>query len=282
MLATALRIAALAMIPETVQPPPKDVPPEAVGAEIAPEAPPTAVPEAPPAVDTAPAVTPVAAPKPAAPTPEPPPRPSNAAPSSPPVDLPMPRYRGTGLFISAGILGAAWVSLKMVSTVIDLKLAAEIDRGEYDDSICAESCYSGWGFNAMSAPVLLSSVALVGGGMHVHGRWTAFRDARRGVPQDLRRTRLRIRLGLGLVGAGLGSFVVSRIALWGPRSETGVVTIRELGWWLAAGGLYSGAMLAGHGHGHRVGRRKAEARARMQVMPVLSRHSVGLGAAGRF
>lgn len=283
MLAAALRVA-LAMAPEAVQSPPEDVPPETVGAEI-PEAPPAAVPEAPPTVDTAPAVAPVGPPKPTAPAPRPPHRasqPAAVAEPPPPLDLPMPRHRGTGLFVSGGILGTAWVSLKAASTVLDLRDAASFDRGESDPSICVESCYIGWDFNALSSPVFLTSVALVGGGMHVYGRWTAHRDVRRRVPHDLRRTRLRTRLGWGLIGGGLGAFVVARIALLGPKSETGVVAIRELGWWLAAGGLYSGAALAGYGHGHRVGRRKAEAHVRAQVMPVLSSHSVGLAASGRF
>jgi hypothetical protein len=305
MLATVLHLA-LAMSPEIQAPPsvpeapaPIEATPAVVVLPVG-EPAPSSVPEAPPlqtatiavvppASEPAPApvvTMPTAAPAPVvAPTPlttpelaaeviEPAPAP---APS-----VPLPRFRGIGLFVSGGLFGAVWLPLKIIATSSDLRLAKEIDRGEYDPSVCVESCYVGFAFNAISAPLLVTSAGLLGGGMNIYGRWLAHRDVQRGLPHDLRRTRRMTGLGFGLIGGGLAAFVASRFAMRGPSSDSGYVALRELGWWAAAGGLYAGAGLAGYGRGYGVGRRKAESHVQAHVLPMVSSRFMGVGVSGRF
>lgn len=197
----------------------------------------------------------------------------------------LPRRRGIGLMIAGGVLGLAGFPLKIVASSSDRRVAREIDSGVASTDDCVESCYVGPLFNVIAAPLLVTSAGLVGGGLGVHGRWLAHRDVARGRPDPLVRTRALTGVGLGLVGAGVVTFVASRIVLRGPQasaSATGYVSIRELGWWGGILGVYVGSGLAGHAMGYRSGRRAADPRLRAQLAPMLSLDRVGVSISGRF
>lgn len=201
---------------------------------------------------------------------------------SPTPEIQPPRLRGIGMFVTGGLIGTVGLPFKIIAATSDMRRAGEIDRGLEDPSVCFEICYVGFAFNIISAPLLVTSAGLIGGGMTMHGRWAAHRDAARGLPHDTRRTRLMIGLGFGAIGAGIGAFVASRFAMANAQSEGQWVARRELGWWAALAGLYGGAGVAGYGVGYRAGRRKLDRRLQAGIAPMLSPQLVGLGMAGRF
>jgi len=238
-----------------------------------------------PAPAVAPATVAVApvAPAPVVAPPTPAPFASGSTQSSTAPEIQPPRYRGIGLFIAGGVIGAVGLPFKIIATTSDTRLAREIDRGTYDPDVCIESCYVGFGFNIISTPLLVTSAGLIGGGMTMHGRWAAHRDAARGLPLlDARRTNLMIGLGLGAIGAGIGAFVVSRFAMANTQSDGQWIARREIGWWAALAGIYGGSGVAGYGVGYRSARRKLDRRLQTNLVPMLTPHVVGLGLSGRF
>jgi hypothetical protein len=226
----------------------------------------------------APVAEPAVAPLPpsAAPAPSPDPEPSPAP------ELEPPRYRGIGMFVTSGLLGAVGFPFKIIATSSDTREARDIDRGVSDPDVCVESCYVGFLFNVISAPLLVTSAGLLGGGMTMHGRWAAHRDAGRGRLHRARRSHLMIGLGLGAIGAGVGAFIGSRFALRNADFESQYVARRELGWWVGLTGVYAGAGLTGYGVGYEGARNKLPVRVQARVSPMLSPQVVGLGVSGRF
>jgi hypothetical protein len=203
--------------------------------------------------------------------------------ASPPaaLEVPPPRFRGIGLFVAGGVLGAVGLPFKIIATSSDSRVAREIDSGTYDPDVCVESCYVGFLFNIVSMPLLVTSAGLLGGGLSMHGRWAAHRDATRGLTRA-RRTRLMTGLGVGAIGAGLATFLGTRLTLRSTTTDGQYIARRELGWWTLTAGLYAGAGLIGFGQGYEAGRRKLPRRVQAQVAPLLSPQLVGLGVAGRF
>jgi hypothetical protein len=197
------------------------------------------------------------------------------------LEVPPPRFRGIGLFVAGGVLGAVGLPFKIIATSSDARVAREIDSGTYDPDVCVESCYVGFLFNIVSMPLLVTSAGLLGGGLSMHGRWAAHRDATRGLT-GARRTRLMTGLGVGAIGAGLAAFLGTRLTLRNTTTDGQYIARRELGWWTLTAGLYAGAGLLGYSLGYEAGRRKLPRRVQAQVAPLLSPQLVGLGVTGRF
>jgi hypothetical protein len=197
------------------------------------------------------------------------------------LEAPPPRFRGIGLFVAGGVLGAVGLPFKIIATSSDTRLAREIDSGTYDPEVCVEGCYVGFLFNIVSMPLIVSSAGLLGGGLSMHGRWAAHRDATRGLT-GARRTRLMTGLGVGAIGAGLAAFLGTRLTLRNTTTDGQYIARRELGWWTLTAGLYAGSGLLGYSLGYEAGRRKLPRRVQAQVAPLLSPQLVGLGVAGRF
>lgn len=244
-----------------------------------------------PAPSDAQVVAPVGAPSPAAvapigptaaPDPAVAPLSPDGVPEIPTPELPRPRFRGIGFFVTGGLFAAVGMPFKIIATSSDTREARDIDRGVSDPSVCIEFCYVGTLFNVISAPLLVTSAGLFGGGMTMHGHWAAHRDASRGGLRSARRSHLMMGLGFGAIGAGIGAFIASRYAMRTAESEGQYVARRELGWWTLTTALYAGSGLAGYGVGYEAGRRKLAHRVQAQLAPMLSPQLVGLGVAGRF
>lgn len=288
MLATVLQLT-LALVPVVTPAVAPEAAPPGETAAAALGDPPPPVPEAPP-----PAVAgPEAAPAPAATSPSPAPTPaaSVAAPSAmeaPPTDTPpaspaieLPGRRGVAAFVFGGALGVGGLALKIAAAENDVNFARTVDAGV--EPMCIEFCSGGPVLNIIATPLLMSSVILVGSGMNLHGRWAAHRDVAKGRPPHSRRTTaLMIGLGFGAVGAGVASWIASRVAMGATTTEMQRVAVRELGWWTAIAGVYAGAGTASYGLGYRAGQRKLERRRQVGVAPLLAPQTVGLGMAGRF
>jgi len=194
------------------------------------------------------------------------------------------RRHTIALTTTAAVLATAWIGFKLVGTLNDPTLAREIEAN--DDPLtdpeddCVEGCFVGPTMNLAGSPFLLASVALLGGGMHQHGRRLALE--RRG----LGRTR---RAGVILTSVGAGTLGLAALGLglglglqWVGATPTSAVASREVGWWTGAAFGLTGAALAGLGHGilreHAAGKRNVE----VSASPVMARGLAGVSVAGRF
>ena len=196
-----------------------------------------------------------------------------------PPEPPERRYkrRAIGLLISGGLVAIPTLILRVTVSVSDNQLA----RGPADArSGCIESCYLGTVLNPAFFPLQALTAGLLGGGMRSLGRWAAIRDAHAGVSDASRAHRLTW-LGVGVMGAGLATFVGTQVVSHTfAYDSVAAVGIRDAGWWVATLSLPAGAGLMGYGTGYRkqslMGARRAAS-----VAPRVSRDVVGLSVSGR-
>lgn len=186
------------------------------------------------------------------------------------TEQPPPRFRGIGMFVGAAAFGIAGFGFKMIGTVNDPAEARAIERGE---SPCFDFCYVGTIFNATSAPFWVSSLGLLGGGMHMRARWLAYWDVEDGIDRT-RRARVSLGTGAGLLGAGVVAFTVLQAARLGTDHQPTGIVLRESAWWTGLALGYAGATLAGWGNGYLRGREDRM----VHVIP----HPRGFAIAGRF
>lgn len=190
-----------------------------------------------------------------------------------------PRYRGLGLNISAGAVGVAWLGLKVRTTLTLRRLSREADAGTLDNEECGRRCNDDSLFNeAIGAPLLLSSLGLLGGGMTLCGRHRGFAagpDA-----TALRTARIMVGVGGGLLSLGVTSWAVSRLASAraGSQSQATHVDMIDGGWYATAAFGYAGSAMLGYGLGYIQGQARANA---LSMQPSVGRRFMGLTLSGR-
>lgn len=187
----------------------------------------------------------------------------------------LPRYKGTGRLIAGGILSAGSFGLRIAMSLgtHPIKEPAEgtDDIGDYLPLVVA-------GF--VTTPVLAGGLGLIGSGLTARGRWTAVRDARdRAEPRfDYR---FRERLGWGLLGAGAGLWLVTRVSLAACNTDRCAGAVLDGGFYPSVGLIAAGVALAPFSRGYR----KAERALRVEglsVQPVVSPSHAGLSVSARF
>lgn len=193
-------------------------------------------------------------------------------------DAPRRLAPGSGLLISAGILGAGGLTLKILGTVFDAQELYRIQTGQRDPNECIESCFSGWVYNSMGAAMLVPSMALAGGGMHKRMRAEGEDDLTRGRSR-LRRAYVFTGVGYGLLLTGTATFTALQVSKWFAPAEAWV-GMTEAAWWLGLAQGYAGATLAGWGDGYRRGFHHP--RVTYAVTPVASSRWTGIAISGRF
>jgi len=197
-----------------------------------------------------------------------------AAVGPPAPEPPDRRYkrRAMGLLISGGLVAVPTLLLRLTASVSDHRQAQEPQQ------LCIESCFVGTALNPASLPLQAATAGLIGGGMRAFGRWSVLQDVQAAAPGRVRARRLTW-LGVGLMGAGLGTLVgtqaVSRSFEYGSPSA---VATRDAGWWVAAVSVPVGAGFTGYGTGVNKQLRSQET---MSVMPRVSPDWVGLSVSGR-
>lgn len=179
------------------------------------------------------------------------------------------------MMIGAGALGIAWIALKATATANDPAIARDVDR---NGRLCIESCYIGTLFNSVSAPLLVGSMGLLGGGMHRLGVHHGFRDDDAGGSR--RRSGIMLASGIALLGGGVVTFVGSQVIGHSAAmpNEASAVTVREVGWWSAGLMGLSGAALTGYAHG----RLRADRARRVAVAPSIGPRFAGVSMGGTF
>lgn len=157
------------------------------------------------------------------------------------------RYRGTGLLVFAGIFGAGAFATKVAITALAIPSISD------NTEDCVEACgASGWLITGGLAytPAFVVSLFLLGGGMGMRGRWRA--DAERlDLDRPARRFPVRPAVGWGLLGSGVGVWVVTRM-VGGLATGSDAA---NFAWW--DGGYYAslaltipGVMLGAFGTGY--------------------------------
>ena len=196
-------------------------------------------------------------------------------PTRPPRDPPgSPSERiGDNMIVMGAVLGAAWIGAKAYVTAVDPGIAIHYDR---TGTTPWKNPYAGPLVHGPSAPVLITSMGLLGGGMRRLGVHHAWRDGDAG--WSTRKSKIVLATGIALLGVGAVTFVSGlRISYaMGLPSELSGVVLREIGWWGAAAFGWSGAMLTGYAHG----RLLAERRRKLIVAPDVGWGALGLS--GRF
>lgn len=183
------------------------------------------------------------------------------------------QWRGIGLMTVSGALGLGWLGTKLVVTANDPRTAREIERDPSSARDCVESCYNSFTFHLIGAPLLVGSMAFLGGGLHVYGRWRGETGRRSSLSPGA-----AAGLGAGALLGGALTLVATQVAARGNDDHTQSVALLEVGWWSAGILGLTGAGMLGYSHGLERGRR----RPRLSVAPTMSRTFMGLGVSGRF
>lgn len=199
---------------------------------------------------------------------------------------PPPRYRGTGMFVGAGIVGAAGGIVKLIGTYTAL---VDIDNEFACVGRCGVIAVRRW--STVGTPLLAASAGLLGGGMAMRGRLRAHDDRFHDLPEDQRpnpRMPIMAGLGWGLLGGGVGLWAITRPAfLYGCKSETCIVGGWESTYYVSGALIIAGAVLGPYATAYRsytkrIGREaKGEAKA-VSIVPSLAPGYSGLSLAGRF
>lgn len=229
---------------------------------------------------------------------------------------PEPRWKGTGLIVTAGLFGAGGLAFNIARIATGRNLCRELRYNEQTQSVeNADACLNGGfalGGLALGALIMNSTAFGLAAGAGVQrGRWAAHRS--RFVGDRDPNTKLQIGLGAGLLGAGIIGYLAVRIASYadvlGQQTCSERYPIDDLTDPMARanvnpfsrcmGGRISGYLsgiavtqtmsivgvgLLTHGVALRRERRLLEyiASGRLRVQPTLGRSFVGLSLGGRF
>jgi hypothetical protein len=199
---------------------------------------------------------------------------------------PPPKHRGTGMFVAAGIVGAAGGILKLIGTYSAIM---DVNNPFACTGRCGVIQVRRW--STVGTPLLAASAGLLGGGMAMRGRVRAHDDRFHDLPEDQQpnpRMPIMAGLGWGLLGGGVGLWAVTRPAfLYGCKSETCIVAGWETTYYVSGALILAGAVLGPYATAHRsytkrLGREaKGEAKA-VSLAPSLAPGYGGLSLAGRF
>ncbi|MCY1069348.1 hypothetical protein OV090_31695 [Nannocystis sp. RBIL2] len=136
------------------------------------------------------------------------PAPSSARP-------PEPRWRGTGLLATAGVLGGIGFGANLGRVIAASRLCQNLSYDNETQSVAGyDQCVFGGAALGILAPIgLLSNTAafaFAAGGGSMRGRWAAHRTAFGGERQQ--NAALQIGLGAGIMTAGIVTYLGVRIA----------------------------------------------------------------------
>ncbi|MEM7157939.1 MAG: hypothetical protein AAF799_34175 [Myxococcota bacterium] len=189
-----------------------------------------------------------------------------------------PRYRGTGLFIASGILGAVGLGARIESTAMEIYWLNEPS--------CTEDCIEEWSGPFMPHPIAgpftVTSIGLLGGGMAMAGRWRAHADLFHNTPvEPSRKMPLAETLGWGLFGGGVALWIGTRFLERACDTDACRLAVLEPTHYVSTGVLIAGTVLGSYATGYRryFNRHRG---LELQFTPSASRQRVGLTVSGRF
>ncbi|MEM6292078.1 MAG: hypothetical protein AAGA54_12460 [Myxococcota bacterium] len=254
------------------------------------------------------------APEPAAPPPDAKanPRPSEGPAAAPrigePSDAPPPAflqlpppsrppYRGTGLFIGAGVAFAVALTEQIIAhRLVKNRCIDPIGRGDFDTGEdigeavtgCAPGVLPALALRVHSDIGLLAAISLTTAGAMTRGNADAYDDVFGAAPRRRQVAGLRI-AGIGLVGAGVVSWLSTGAASWGVVGSCGTARCVNGGRLMAfitrdvsAAMVASGAGMLAFAETYRR-RHDGYTRDRaLSIGPAISRGQFGLRAGGRF
>lgn len=225
---------------------------------------------------------------------------SDEPPQSAYVRLPppvRPPYRGTGLFIGAGIAATVALTEQIIAhRLVKTRCIDPIGRGEVDtaDDVgevfqqCAPGVLPALALRVHSDIGLLAAVGLATAGGMTRGNADAYGDVFD--PPGRRRTVAGLRIaGISLIGAGVVSWLTTGAAAWGVVGNCGTARCvnsgRLMGFItrdLSAAMVASGAGMLGFAETYRR-RHDSYTRDRaLSIGPTISLQGVGMRLGGRF
>lgn len=195
---------------------------------------------------------------------------------STPPDIPPPLYRGRGMVIAGGVLGAIGLIAKFGATY---RAFAAVRRGNPQET-GAEVIVAG---SLVYNPILGIGLGLVGGGLAQRGEWDAHHELFDTAAHSPRMKKSRRKLGWGLFGGGVALWGLTRLASLGCKNDACAVGTLEFGYYTALAMTVPGLALASWGTGHdnykrRFGKIK---RSKISLSPTAGR-TLGVSASGRF
>jgi len=198
--------------------------------------------------------------------------PSAPAVVPPPVLPPPEPPSGRGMLIGAAVVGGAGLVARVLTSISVIR-AMQAPNGLPNDTMIRGAFFYD--------PLIAAGLGLAGGGMARRGRLDAHRDLFESTPP--RRARHK-KLGWGLFGAGLGTWVITRIT---GRTSCGgnddcSTRVWEWGYYVSLVGTVPGAILGGYASGFDGYRRRFGHLANISFAPIASRRMWGLGLSGRF
>lgn len=208
-----------------------------------------------------------------------------------------PPYRGTGLFIGAGVAFAVALTEQIIAhRLVKKRCIDPIGRGEYDTGEdigevfggCAPGVLPAFALRVHSDIGLLTAVGLATAGGMTRGNHDAYGDVFD--PPGRRRQVAGLRIaGISLIGAGMVSWLTTGAASWGVVGNCGTAKCvnagRLMGFItrdLSAAMVASGAGMLGFAETYRR-RHDGYTRDRLlSIGPSLSLRGAGLRLSGRF
>ncbi|MGH1347013.1 MAG: hypothetical protein ACRBN8_35940 [Nannocystales bacterium] len=208
-----------------------------------------------------------------------------------------PPYRGTGLFIGAGVAAAVALTEQIIAhRLVKTRCIDPIGRGEVDTAEdvgdvfqqCAPGVLPALALRVHSDIGLLAAVGLAAAGGMTRGNADAYTDVFD--PPGRRRTVAGLRIaGISLVGAGVVSWLTTGAAAWGIVGNCGTARCvnsgRLMGFItrdLSAAMVASGAGMLGFAETYRR-RHDGYTRDRMlSIGPTISLQGAGMRIGGRF
>ena len=208
-----------------------------------------------------------------------------------------PPYRGTGLFIGAGVAFAVALTEQIIAhRLVKTRCIDPIGRGEYDTSEdvgevftgCAPGVLPAFALRVHSDIGLLVAVGLATAGGMTRGNHDAYGDVFD--PPGRRREVAGLRIaGISLIGAGMVSWLTTGAASWGVVGNCGSARCVNAGRLMgfitrdvSAAMVASGAGMLGFAEAYRR-RHDGYSRDRLlSIGPSLSFQGAGLRLSGRF
>lgn len=139
------------------------------------------------------------------------------APATTPARPPEPRWRGTGLIVTAGIFGGIGLAANIGRVAAASRFCKDLAFDSVEQTVTGvDQCIFGGAALTVLAPVALLSnltaFGLAAGAGSTRGRWAAHRTAFAGARQQ--HGGLQIGLGAGLMTAGIITYLGVRLASW--------------------------------------------------------------------
>lgn len=189
--------------------------------------------------------------------------------------LPPPLYKGRGMLIAGGVIGAIGFVAKTVVSFQAFRAVRQTEGPTGTTTII--------GGSSLYNPMIAIGLGLIGGGLGQRGEWDAHHELFDSAAHDPKMKKSRRRLGWGLFGGGVGLWAATRLLSLACSSDSCSVATLEAGYYASLALTVPGVALAswGTGHDNYVRRFGPLSKNKLSLSPTAGR-SWGMALSGRF